>query len=107
MFDLVNKIKEVQVKMKEAQDSLANIIVEGESGAGMVRVKVNGLKKIVSIQIDEELIKPGEKEMLTDLIIAAVNIAMSEADNAAKEVMKKSAGEFLPNIPGLDLGAFT
>ena len=107
MFDLINKLKEVQGKMKEAQDSLATIIVEGESGAGLVKVRVNGLKKIVSIQIDDELIKPGEKDMLTDLVVAAVNIAMTEADNAAREVMKKSAGEFLPNIPGLDLGAFT
>jgi nucleoid-associated protein EbfC len=107
MFDLINKLKEVQGKMKEAQDSLANIIVEGESGAGMVKVKVNGLKKIISIQIDDDLVKPGEKEMLTDLIIAAVNKAMAEADHASKEIMKKSAGEFLPNIPGLDLSAFT
>jgi DNA-binding YbaB/EbfC family protein len=106
MFDLINKLKEVQGKMKEAQDSLANIIVEGESGAGMVKVKVNGLKKIISIQIDDELVKPGEKETLADLVVAAVNKAMAEADLAAKEVMKKSAGDFLPNIPGLDLSAF-
>ena len=107
MFDLINKLKEVQSRMKEAQETLSNVIVDGESGAGMVKVKVNGLKKVVSIQIDDDLIKPGEKETLTDLIIAAINTAMTEADNASKEIMKKSAGDFLPNIPGLDLGNFT
>ncbi len=107
MFDLINKIKEVQAKMKEAQATLANVVVEGESGAGMVKVKVNGLKKVLSIQIDDDLVKPGEKETLSDLIIAAVNKAMSEADNASKEIMKKNAGDFLPNIPGLDLSSFT
>lgn len=107
MFDLINKLKEVQSKMKEAQQSLAGIIVEGDAGAGMVRVKANGLKKVLSIHIDDDLIKPGDKDMLADLIVAAVNKAMIEADNAAKEVMKKSAGDFLPNIPGLDFGQFT
>ncbi len=107
MFDLINKLKEVQSKMKEAQETLANVVVEGESGAGMVRVRANGLKKILSIQIDDELVKPGEKDTLSDLIVAAINNALAEADNASKEIMKKSAGEFLPNIPGLDFGNFT
>lgn len=107
MFDLINKLKEVQSKMKEAQDTLSNVIIEGESGAGMVRVKVNGAKKVLSIQIDDELVKREEKDTLTDLIVAAINKAMEEADNASKEIMKKSAGEFMPNIPGLDLGNFT
>lgn len=107
MFDLISKLKEVQTKMKEAQAGLSNLAVEGESGAGMVRVKVNGLKKVLSIQIDEDLLRPGDKDMMTDLVIAAVNNALDKAEEASREVMKKSAGEFLPNIPGLDLGSFT
>ena len=107
MFDLINKLKEVQSKMKEAQATLSNVVVEGESGAGMVKVKVNGVKKVLSIQIDDELIKAEEKDTLTDLVVAAINKAMAEADIASKEIMKKSAGDFLPNIPGLDLGSFT
>ena len=107
MFDLINKLKEVQSKMKEAQESLSNVMIEGESGAGMVKVKVNGLKKVLSIQIDDELIKPGEKDTLTDLVVAAINNALSEADNASREIIKKNAGEFLPGIPGLDFGSFT
>lgn len=104
MMDLFGKMREVQAKMKEAQENLANIYASGESGAGMVIAKVNGLKQLVDIHIDEELLKPGDKDMLRDLIIAAVNKAMAEAEILAKEEIRKSTGGLLPNIPGLDLG---
>lgn len=104
MMDLFGKMREVQAKMKEAQENLANIYASGESGAGMVIAKVNGLKQLVDIRIDEDLLKPGDKDMLRDLIIAAVNKAMAEAEILAKEEIRKSTGGLLPNIPGLDLG---
>lgn len=104
MMDLFGKLKEVQVKMKEAQENLARIRVEGESGAGMVQAVVNGQKQLLELQIDDDLVKPDDKEMMKDLIIAAVNKAMTEADIIAKEEVRKSAGGVLPNIPGLDLG---
>ena len=104
MMDLFGKMREVQAKMKEAQENLANIYASGESGAGMVIAKVNGLKQLVDIHIDEDLLKPGDKDMLRDLIIAAVNKAMAEAEILAKEEIRKSTGGLLPNIPGLDLG---
>jgi len=104
MMDLFGKMKEVQAKMKEAQENLVNITVTGEAGAGMVKAKVNGLKEVVELEIDDDLIKPEDKEMLHDLIIAAVNKAIKEAEIIAKEEIRKSAGGLLPNIPGLDLG---
>ncbi len=104
MMDLIGKMKEVQAKMKEAQENLVNITVTGEAGAGMVKATVNGLKEVVELEIDDDLIKPEDKEMLHDLIIAAVNKAIKEAEIIAKEEIRKSAGGLLPNIPGLDLG---
>ena len=102
-MDLFGKLREVQTKMKEVQENLVNVTATGEAGAGMVKATVNGLKELVELEIDDELIKPEDKDMLNDLIIAAVNKAIKEAEALAKEEMRKSAGGILPNIPGLDL----
>lgn len=109
MFDMMNmmgKMKEVQAKMKEAQANLINVKAEGESGGGMVKASVNGLRQIESLQIDNELVKPEDKEMLQDLVVAAVNKALQEVETKSKEELKKSTQGLLPNIPGLDLGGF-
>ena len=107
MFDMMNmmgKVKEMQEKMKEAQESLAEIIVEGESGAGMVKAKVNGKKELISIDIDSALLKEEDKEMVQDLIVAATNKALTEADIQSKEKLKESTEGMMPNIPGFDMG---
>ena len=106
MFDMMNmmgKMKDIQAKMKEAQANLVNIKVEGESGGGMVKVTVNGAKQVESIQIDDDLVKPEDKEMLQDLTVAAINKALQEVEIKAKEELKKSTEGLLPNIPGMDL----
>ncbi|MDP4679496.1 MAG: YbaB/EbfC family nucleoid-associated protein [Cyclobacteriaceae bacterium] len=107
MFDMMNmmgKVKEMQEKMKAAQESLAEIIVEGESGAGMVKARVNGKKELISIDIDSALLKKEDKEMVQDLIVAATNKALAEADLQSKEKLKESTEGLLPNIPGFDIG---
>ncbi len=107
MFDMskmMEKVREVQEKMKAAQDNLVNITATGESGAGMVKAVVNGKKQIISLEIDQDLVKPEDKEMMQDLVIAAVNKALEEIEIKAKEELKKSTEGFLPNIPGLDFG---
>lgn len=104
MMKMMGKMKEVQAKIKEAQENLAHIQVSAESGAGMVKATVNGKKQLIDLAIDAELIKPEDKEMMKDLIIAAVNKALEDAEIQAKEALKKSTEGILPNIPGLDLG---
>ncbi|WOK05016.1 MAG: YbaB/EbfC family nucleoid-associated protein [Imperialibacter sp.] len=105
MMKMMGKVKEVQDKMKAAQENLARIEVEGESGAGMVKAVVNGKKKLVSLDIDPSLLNDKDKEMLQDLVIAAVNMATEKADEKAKEEIKKSTEGVLPNIPGFDFGS--
>jgi hypothetical protein len=94
----------VQAKVKEAQANLVNIKADGEAGAGMVKVTVNGLKQIESIDIDQDIIKAEDKEMIQDLTIAAINKAIQEVEILSKEEMKKHTEGLIPNIPGLDLG---
>ncbi len=103
MFSMMGKLKEVQAKMKEAQDSLQFITVTAESGAGLVKAKVNGQRKLISLEIDESILNKDDKEMVSDLIVAAVNKAMDEAAEKAQDELKRKTEGLMPNIPGLDL----
>lgn len=105
MFSMMGKMKEVQAKMKEAQDNLQFITVTAESGAGLVKAKANGLRKLISLDIDPSLLNTEDKEMLTDLVVAAVNKALDEASDKARDEMKRQTEGLLPNIPGLDLSS--
>ena len=100
---MMGKMKEVQARIKEAQDNLVRVVAHGESGAGLVKATVNGKKQLVSVDIDQSLLKGDDKIILQDLIVAAVNKANEEAELLAKEEMRKSTEGLLPNIPGLDL----
>ncbi|HBK87671.1 MAG: YbaB/EbfC family nucleoid-associated protein [Cyclobacteriaceae bacterium] len=103
MMNMMGKVKEMQARLKQAQDNLELITVSGEAGAGMVRATVNGKKKLLSVEIDPSIVSPGEKFLLQDLVVAAVNKAMEEAEMKAKEELRKSTEGILPNIPGMDL----
>jgi DNA-binding YbaB/EbfC family protein len=103
MMKMMGKMKEVQARMKEAQDNLVNVRADGESGAGMVKATVNGKKQLVAIEVDPSLLKSDDKIILQDLIVAAVNKANEDAEILAKEEIRKSTEGLLPNIPGLDL----
>ncbi len=103
MMKMMGKMKEVQARMKEAQDNLVRVKAYGEAGAGMVKATVNGKKQLVAIDLDPSLLKADDKVILQDLIVAAVNKANEEAEVLAKEEIRKSTEGLLPNIPGLDL----
>lgn len=103
MMKMMGKMKEVQARLKEAQDNLVNVQANGESGGGMVKAVVNGKKQLVLLDIDPTLLKAEDKIMVQDLVVAAVNKATAEADILAKEEMRKSTEGLLPNIPGMDL----
>ena len=73
-----------------------------ESGAGLVKVEVNGKKEVISIKIDKSIIN--EVEMVEDLTVAAVNKAMKEVEIKSSEFIKEKTGNLMPNIPGFDIG---
>jgi DNA-binding YbaB/EbfC family protein len=105
MMKMMGKMKEVQARIKEAQDSLVNIKTTGESGGGMVKATVNGKRQVIALDIDPTLLKAEDKAMVQDLVIAAINKASDDVDVLAKEEMRKSTEGLLPNIPGMDLGS--
>ena len=104
MMKMMGKVKEAQQKMKEAQESLGDITESAESGAGMVKAVVNGRKEIISLDIDESLLKPEDKQMLQDLTVAAINMAIAKVETKAAEHIKLATQGILPNVPGMDFG---
>lgn len=103
MMKMMGKLKEVQEEMKKAQAGLSSITVDSEAGAGLVKARVNGNKEVIDLQIDPTLFTDQDKDLAKDLIIAAVNKGIQEAETKAKEHLKKSTEGLIPNIPGLDL----
>jgi len=103
MMKMMGKMKEVQVRLKEAQDNLVTIKVSGESGGGMVKATVNGKRQLIALDIDAAILKAEDKTIVQDLVIAAVNKASDDAEIQAKEQLKKYTEGLIPNIPGMDL----
>ena len=99
---LMKQAQQIQSKMAALQEELGNETVEASSGGGMVTVVVNGRQEILSINIDPEVINPDDVEMLQDLIIAAVNDAISRAKAMMNEEMGKlTQGMNIPGLSGL------
>jgi DNA-binding YbaB/EbfC family protein len=105
MMKMMGKMKEVQGRIKEAQDNLVRVNASGESGGGMVKVIVNGKKQVISIDVDPAILRAEDKVLVQDLIVAAVNKASEEVEILAKEEIKKATEGLLPNIPGMDLSS--
>ena len=102
MMKMMGKFKEAHEKMKNLKEELDTIKVISDSGAGLVKVEVNGKKEVISIDIDESIMN--EKDMVQDLVVAATNKALKEIDIKVKEFMKEKTGDILPNVPGFDMG---
>jgi len=101
---MLGQMKDVQGKLQEAQENLVNVKTTAESGGGMVKATVNGKKQLINLEIDNDLVKVEDKDMMKDLIVAAVNKALEDVEGLAKEELKKSTEGLLPNIPGMNFG---
>ena len=84
---------------EQLQKQMETTVVESSSGGGMVSVKLNGNKQLLSIQIDPEVFAGGDKEMLQDLVVAAVNEGIRKVDEAMSGQLGNMTGGL--KIPGL------
>ena len=99
---MMKQAQEIQGRMKQMQEDLAGLEVEGQSGGGLVKVTLNGKLEARGLKIDPSLIKPEEAEILEDLIVAAFQDAKRKAEAAAQAKMQEITGGLaLP--PGLKL----
>ena len=95
--NILNKAKELEVKMKESQEKIKNIQVEGISGANSVQVTLNGDGEMIKLEISPETIKE-EKSIIEDLIVAAHNNAKAQLKTKTSEEISKATGGL--GIPG-------
>lgn len=98
---LMKQAQMMQKRMEETQGKLAQQEVEGTSGAGMVKVTMNGKFETKKINIDKSLINAEESEILEDLLVAALNDARAKADKVMEDGMKEVTGGL--NLGGLKL----
>ncbi len=102
IMGLMKKAKAMQAKMKDVQEELERLEVEGQSGGGMVKIRLNAKGLMKAIALDPTLMNPQDKEMLEDLIVAAHADARGKADRLAEEKMQAVAAG-LPLPPGMKL----
>ncbi len=98
-FNMQEMLEKARHQAEELQQRMAQTIVEASAGGGAVTVKMDGRKHVIRVTIDPETLKSGDKEMLEDLVTAAVNAAGQKVDDAMKSQMSGLLGGI--NLPGL------
>ncbi len=102
MADLQKMLSQVKQMQEQFQQKLQQISVETSAGGGMVSVKMNGQKQLLEVRLDPEVVSGGDREMLQDLILAAVNEASRRVDaEVQQQMLSLTGGLNLPKIPGL------
>jgi DNA-binding YbaB/EbfC family protein len=102
MMGLMKQAAQLQTKMQEMQAELDRIEVEGTAGGGMVTVKLTAKGDLKGVKVDDSLMKPEEKEILEDLLVAAHADGRRKAETVMQEKMKSlTGGMAMP--PGLNL----
>jgi len=99
MNKMLQQVAQMQEQMAKAQEELAHEVVEASAGGGMVTVKANGALEVTEIKISPEAIDPDDPDMLTDMVLAAVN----EALRSAQSLMESRLGGMMGGLGGLGL----
>ena len=102
MSKMLKQAQEMQKRMETVQNELGEIVIDADSGGGMVNVKINGNLELQELNIQDEVLKE-DKEMIEDLVISAVNKGITMAQAKSKEKMESVTGGMLSglNIPGM------
>ena len=102
MGNLMKQAKEMQAKMAKAQEEVKLLTDEGSSGGGLVKISVNGDKQITSVSIEDEVLKE-ETEIVEDLVLVAVNQALSNITKKIEDKMSSATGGMLggSGFPGM------
>ena len=102
MSKMLKQAQEMQKRMETVQNELGDIVIDTNSGGGMVNVKINGNLELQELNIRDEVLKE-DKEMIEDLVISAVNKGISMAQAKSKEKMDSVTGGMLSglNLPGM------
>jgi DNA-binding YbaB/EbfC family protein len=96
---ILRQAQQLQAKLAKAQEELGNMTVEATSGGGAVKVVIDGHQKVHSVEISSEAVEAGDVELLQDLVIAAVNEAITKSQELVNKRLSSLTGGL--NIPGL------
>ena len=97
MSKMLKQAQEMQKQIENVQNQLSDMIIEAESGGGMVTVKVNGKQEVLELVIDPDAMKE-DKEVLEDLIISALNKGLSKAQSDSQEKMNSVTGGMMSGL---------
>ncbi|MBI1328785.1 MAG: YbaB/EbfC family nucleoid-associated protein [Alphaproteobacteria bacterium] len=104
LSDLFKQAKDIQAKTQQMQAMMAAIEVEGISGGGMVKVTLTGKNDLKKLLVDPSLLKPEDRQIVEDLIVAAHADAKAKLERRVSEEMQRMARDMgIPNIPGLGI----
>ena len=102
MAGMLKQAQKMQEDMAAKQAELEAAVYEVSAGGGMVSVRINGKKEIMTMDVKPDIVDPDDIETMTDIIVAAVNEAIRKVEDAANEEMAKITGQMsLPGMPGV------
>lgn len=101
---MLQQVQKMQAEMQKVQAELVNKTITEEAGGGMIKATVNGARELISVEIDPQVINKEEKEILEDLVVAAVNKALNSAAKMAEEELANVTKGMIP--PGLNIPGF-